>query len=336
MDIVIKSFNRPYYLERCLRSIYSFVTGDFTVRILDDGTPSEYLDKIADLYPTVLIARSPAYEQKAAAILAHVNGEKKYDQFFIPTAFWIEQVELCSDVFLLLEDDIWLTAPLSLPDFQLEMQTRHIAMVKISWLGNNTLVEGEKRQINEHMEEIVPAIPFASQAIFLNKYRIRSVLYRLGILRLMKSDFKYQLPFYSLYSVASAFFDKQYWLYLWNDALTKVDEGRQLRKAAHWLQTTKSHYAKTKTEVSRTSFITSATNEFKEANLDVIRFNHHLNQAWLRDELDAMQNFPADFEHTYLGRFLDAAQDERSTYAEWLKWIKQFKLQYQRIGCEVD
>jgi hypothetical protein len=312
------------------------VTGDFQIRILDDGTPPEYLAKIANLYPDVVIAQSPAYEQKAAAIAEHVSDRKKYDQFFIPTAFWIEQIEQCSDFFLLLEDDIWLTDPIALLDFQREMQARHIAMVKLSWLGNKTLIRGEKRRINEQMEEIVPTIPFASKAIFLNKYRIRSVLYRLGVLRLMKSDFKYQLPFYSLYSVASAFFEKKYWLYLWNDALTKVEEGRQLQKAARWLQTTNSRYAKTKTEVTRTSFITSATNEFKEANLDIIRFNHHLNQAWLHDDLDTMQNFPADFEPAYLRQFLDAAQDERSTYVEWLKWVKKFKLQYQRIGCEVD
>lgn len=217
------------------------------------------------MYSDVLIVRSPAYEQKAAAIKAHVAGEKKYDQFFIPTAFWIEQVNQCSEVFLLLEDDIWLTNSISLSDFQREMQARQIAMVKLSWLGNKTLIAGEKRLINEQMEEIVPTIPFASKAIFLNKYRIRSVLYRLGVLRLMKSDFKYQLPFYSLYSVASAFFDKQYWLYLWNDALTKVDEGRQLRKAAQWLQTKDSRYAKTRTEVTKTSFISSPTCQLRSS-----------------------------------------------------------------------
>ncbi|MBC6607168.1 hypothetical protein H8B13_10085 [Hymenobacter sp. BT188] len=319
-----------------MRSIYSFVSGEFKIRVLDDGTPPEYLDKISRLYPSVIIARSPLYEQKVAALKAHVSDQKKYDQFFIPTAFWIKEISRCSDIFLLLEDDIWLTAPLSLLDFQAEMQAKHIAMVKLSWLGNATLIGGTKRRINDHMEEIIPAIPFVSQAIFLNKYRIRSVLYRLGILHLMKSDFKFQLPFYSLYSVASAFFDKKYWLYLWDDALTKVDEGRQLRKAAHWLESTNSRYAKSTEEVTKTSFITSATNEFKEANLDIIRFNYHVNEAWLQGELDAMHNFPADFELAYIGQFLDAAHDARSTYAEWLKWIIQFKHQYQRIGCEVD
>lgn len=336
MDIVIKSFNRPYYLERCLRSIYTFVTGDFTIRILDDGTPPEYLDKISNLYPEVIIVRSPAYEKKAAAIEAHITSEKKYDQFFIPTAFWIDQIKQCSDIFLLLEDDIWLTDPISISDFDREMQARQIAIVKLSWHGNKTLIAGQKWPINEQMEELIPVIPFLSKAIFLNKYRVRSVLYRLGVFRLMKSDFKYQLPFYSLYSVASAFFDKKYWLHLWSDTLTKAEEWRQLHKAAYWLQTTNSRYAKTKKEVTKTSFITSATNEFKEANLDIIRFNHHLNQAWLQGRLNAMQNFPVDFEPAYLKQFLDEAQDERSTYVEWLKWVEQFKQQYQRIGCETD
>jgi hypothetical protein len=304
--------------------------------VLDDGTPPEYLERIHQLFPSVIIARSPLYKSKVAAIREHVAGKKKYDQFTIPTAFWIEEIKQCSDIFLMLEDDIWLTNPISITDFQEEMEALNIAMVKLSWLGNSTLIAGEKRQINGQMEEIIPAIPFLSEAIFLNKYRVRSVLYRLGILRLMKSDFKFQLPFYTLYSVASAFFEKKYWLHLWEDALTKVDEGRQLRKAAQWLQLTQSRYAKSIHELTKTSFITSATNEFKEADLDIIKFNHYLNKAWLQGELKAMQSFPADFQPEYLRQFLDAAHDERSTYVEWLKWIEQFKQQYQRIGCQTD
>ena len=35
--IIIKSFNRPYYLDRCLQSIYKFVKGNFKIIVLDDG-----------------------------------------------------------------------------------------------------------------------------------------------------------------------------------------------------------------------------------------------------------------------------------------------------------
>ena len=47
MDVIIKSFNRPYYLERCLHTLYTYVT-DLTgdVYVLDDGTPEIYLAKI--------------------------------------------------------------------------------------------------------------------------------------------------------------------------------------------------------------------------------------------------------------------------------------------------
>ena len=39
MDIIIKSFNRPYYLDRCILSILKNVKGDFKIKIVDDGTP---------------------------------------------------------------------------------------------------------------------------------------------------------------------------------------------------------------------------------------------------------------------------------------------------------
>ena len=48
MRILIKSFYRPYLLERCLKSIYEKVKNaeDLEIIILDDGTPQKYLDKI--------------------------------------------------------------------------------------------------------------------------------------------------------------------------------------------------------------------------------------------------------------------------------------------------
>ena len=58
MDILIKSFDRPYYLDRCLKSIEMFVQGDYSIKILDDGTPPAYLEKILLKYPLVQIERS--------------------------------------------------------------------------------------------------------------------------------------------------------------------------------------------------------------------------------------------------------------------------------------
>lgn len=341
MDIVIKSFNRPYYLDRCLQSIYQYVTGDFTLRVLDDGTPSEYLNRIQNKFPAVQIVLSPRYQDKVAAIERHVRGGEPFDQKVIPFDFWVEQVRACSDIFLLLEDDIWLTGPVSLAAFAEQMRTNRFAMVKLSWGGNERLIQSKRVEMapvaGVVVEEMVPTLPWTTQGIFLNRFKIRSILYRTGLLKkFFKSDFEFQLPLYTLYTVASAFFDKAYWLYLWPAGQTEAKEYEQLHKAYAWWRRTGSRFAKSKQELTQTSFITSATNIFEGVALDPFVLNHVLNEAWLRGDLDAMQNFPKDFSYEYLQPIIESGADKRATYREWLKWTNKFKQQYRSFGCIVD
>lgn len=336
MDLIVKSFNRPYYLERCLRSIYRFAQGSFRIRVLDDGTPPEYLARITELFPEVFISTSSLYDAKVAALRAHVTGTCTFDQRTIPTGLWIEHVVAGSDVFLLLEDDIWLTGPLLLDDIQCEMDTQHLDMVKISWLGNNDVVTGQKILLGGQLEEIIPHIPLASDLLILNRFGVRSTLQKLGLLRLVRNDFQLQLPVYTLYGVASAFFTKKYWLYLWAGGQAKVDEVQQLQKAGQWYKQHQGRYAKSRVELTKTSFITSTTNMYKGVDLDIFVFNYHLNEAWLRGQLDSMQNFPKDFSQEYLGNILTASGDTRTNVVEWIKWIQKFKAQYLSFGCEVE
>ena len=336
MDILVKSFNRPYYLERCLRSIYQFAEGDFRIRVLDDGTPPEYLTRIREQFPEVAVFTSPRYEAKVAALQAHVAGERIFDQRAIPTGMWLEHVATGSDIFLLLEDDIWLTGPLHLVAIEQTMTTEQLAMVKISWLGNQNVITGRKVPVSGQLEEIIPYIPLASDLLVLDKLGVRSALKKLGLLRLIRNDFQLQLPVYTLYGVASAFFTKQYWLYLWEDQQLHVDEVQQLQKAGKWYKQQHGRYAKSRIELTKTSFITSTTNMYKGIELDIFAFNYHLNQAWFHGRLDSMQNFPADFSKAYLGAILEATGDERVSVSEWEKWVQRFKNQYINFGCEVE
>ena len=336
MNIIIKSFNRPYYLERCLRSIYQFVDGSFQIQVLDDGTPPEYLTCITEKFPDINIFTSPLYEAKVAALRAHVAGERIFDQRSIPTSLWLEHVATGSDIFLLLEDDIWLTGPLYLSDIEHAMTTQQLDMVKISWLGNPEVITGRKVPMGEQLEEIIPHIPLASELLVLDKLGVRSALKRLGLMRLLRRDFQLQLPVYTLYGVASAFFTKRYWLYLWQDAQAHVDEVQQLQKAGQWYKQQHGRYGKSRVELTKTSFITSTTNMYKNINLDIFVFNFHLNEAWKDGRLDSMQNFPADFSQSYLGAILQATADARVNVTEWAKWIQKFKAQYLSFGCEVE
>jgi hypothetical protein len=345
MDILIKSFNRPYYLERCLKSIFMYVKGDYNIIILDDGTPPEYLDQILANYPQVRIARSVLYNQKVKALQDHFNGIRPYPRFPIPSDSLVQVVSGCTEEFVLMEDDIWFVAPIYLEEIQEQMQINNIALVKIFWQGNQKFINGEKKLLSPHIEELVPSIPFLSKVIFMNRFKadkilpilyktkISSVLYRLGLL---KDESEMRWPFYTMFSMAAAVYNKQYFMHILSGAPSVLDEPYQLKRAVEWVEQHKSRFAKTTEQLTDTSYICSTYNGFEGIHLDLIRFNHYLNQAWLRDELDVIENFPKDFRPEYIKRFMDREEDETCQYSEWLKWIQRFKGQYRSIGCVVE
>ena len=337
MEILIKSFNRPYYLDRCLRSIYQYVEGEFTIKILDDGTPAVYLERIMELYPRVQILRSPQYAVKVEAIDAHIHHGQPYNQTKIPTKFWIEAVEASTDFFLLMEDDIWLTNAVGIAEVQQTMRRENMAMVRLFWQGNEALVAGNKRSLSEQVEEIQPAISSWRKFVFQNRFKFRSLGYRLGFFR---DIMPYQLPMYVLYAVASSFFSKAYWLYLWQGAGEQVLEEHQLQKALRWNSQrhgqSYSRYGKLWQESAATSYLTSTNNAFTDLKCDMLQINYKLNEAWLSGNLDCMQGFPADFTLAYLAPFLESSSESTALHEEWLTWITRFKHQYRSLGCVVE
>ncbi len=73
-DIFIKSFNRPYYLDRCLQSTMKYVSGDFRIVVLDDGTPEKYLEKIKSKYPEIEIRVSNQFQFKINSIQDNLDS----------------------------------------------------------------------------------------------------------------------------------------------------------------------------------------------------------------------------------------------------------------------
>jgi len=337
VSILVKSFNRPFYLDRCLRSIYEHVTGDFTITVLDDGTPPAYLAEIVRRYPQVQIERSELYDAKVAQLEAHAAGGPKFSLRSIPTKLWIAGVEAASPIFCLLEDDIWMTEPVNLSEMADYMQERQVVMTKFYWGSNMTTFQATMGVRHNGLQEYELSLPAGPEwwlrALLLNRFKLHSVLHRLG---LAKEGIYFQLPFYGLYSVASAAFRKDYWLNLWSAGQQQADEVHQLARALRWTRQRLSRFAKSEVELTRTSFISSATNMFKDVEFDVIAANHYLNQAWLQGQFDAMQNYPRDFDPAALKFVFDDANDPRCTYANWLRWIASFKQVYASMGVVVD
>src|SRR5690625_3081042 len=137
--IIIKSFNRPYYLDRCLQSIYKFVKGNFKIIVLDDGTPGKYLNKIKEKFPSIDIRLSEQYEYKVNAIRENLENGKEIDGFQIPTNLWYDAVKEASDYVLVTDDDVWFTQAIDLDEYKSTMKKFDLHLLKLGWLGNQEL-----------------------------------------------------------------------------------------------------------------------------------------------------------------------------------------------------
>lgn len=338
VNIFIKSFNRPYYLDRCLQSIEHFVEGDYLVKILDDGTPEKYLRKIKEKHPNVDIITSRNYQTKVAAIEESLKTGKEIDGFSIPTDLWYSAAKGASDYFIMTEDDVWFTQNINITQLQETCAQNKISLLKLGWLGNHKDDEYiEITEISDQVNRISPKelmlFPeFLNDCFFYNKFKFFTLLYRLGIV-----DNKTKRKYWALNSILMGFWQKEYWLEVWKDAKGKVDEKQQLRNAAGFYKKNKTNanfLARLTKEVMKTTFQSSATNSYHQygKDFDVNYFNHLINEAWYSDVFDEMQNFPKDFSLDYFEKFLDVKINK----AAFRNWVSTFKTQYKNLGCKVD
>jgi len=334
MDILIKSFNRPYYLDRCLFSIQNFLKGfDGKIIVLDDGTPQKYLDKIQANYPNVILRKSEFYSQKSEA--AALKKQLRIPN--VPINLWLEAAREASDHFLLLEDDIWFTSEVDfqhLKNFVSEAQT---VMFKLFWLGNDKLISG-KLSKKEHgfvlyQPKVYTRNPFLYHLIFkMTRFNIREIMTVLGLYSKAKD-----LEYYSIYSVAGAVFRKDYFLQLWKGHNNQVDEKLQLWNAVNYLNKNPLNtFGRTEKEVVKTGFVTSATNLHKEYDVqtDMFEINAVLNEAWYAEEFDVKNNLSEDFPEDRIEYFLEKSPVS-SKVADWKRWRTRFKEQYIAIGCNI-
>lgn len=337
-DIFIKSFNRPFYLDRCIASIEKYVSGDFRIKVLDDGTPEEYLNKIKNKYPNVEILLSDNYERKIKAIKENLLTGKSVNGFEIPTRFWYDNVKKASNYVIVTEDDVWFTQPINVDELSQEAKNLNINLIKLGWLGNEKDMDDLIiNSISKNLESAQPKdlLLFSKklmQAFFYNQYKFYTILYKLG-----KVNHFTQLKYWALNSILMGFYKKEYWLEIWKDMDGKVDEKRQLINASLFYKKNKNNpnfISKLKLEAMKTTFQSSATNSYHEYgfDFDVNRFNHLINEAWLKDEFDSMENFPKDFSIEYFKRFIS----EKINFTEFQKWADQFRKQYENMGCKTE
>lgn len=339
-DIIIKSFNRPHYLDRCIKSILKNVTGNYRIKVVDDGTPQQYLERIVTKYPDISIARSDQYNSKIQAIDNNIKKGEKIDGFSIPTQLWINEVKKSSDYVLVTEDDVWVSAPFNIDEMVNEMKFHKIPLLRLGWLGNPN--DDKYCDVKKLTPSVVSTIPqkmitgnkFFMNLFFYNRFKTFTMLYKMGLV-----DNNTKKKYWVINSILMGLYQKDYWLAIWKDAVGKVDEKQQLRNAATWYHNNKkTTFARTNIEHLKTTFKSSATGSYHEYgnNFDVNRMNFILNEAWYNDQFDPMENFPKDFSDDYIKRFLDQANHPNAQYQEWAKWSEKFKSQYRDLGAQVN
>ena len=337
-DIFIKSFNRPFYLERCIYSIYKHVSGSFRIKVLDDGTPRKYLNKIQEKYPEIEILLSENHDRKTKAIEENLRLGTAINGFEIPTRFWFENVKTASKYVIVTEDDVWCTNAIDVDELQRQAQQFNINLIKLGWLGNKKDIE--KLILKPISAEVESATPKdlllfprrLMRSFFYNQYKFFTILYKLR-----KVDNSTIRRYWALNSILMGFFNKDYWLSIWTGMDGQVDEKKQLLNASVYYKKNKDNpnfISKLKQESMKTTFQSSATNSYHEYGFafDVNLFNHIINEAWLNGDFDAKENLPKDFSMDYYEKFVSNKID----ISEFRKWVVQFRKQYENIGCKTE
>ncbi len=338
--IIIKSFNRPHYLDRCLYSIYQNVKGQFEVKIVDDGTPSKYLEKLIEKYPHIEIHKSQNYDRKEVAIQENLRSNKLIDGFQIPIKDWKKVVAHAEDYILMTEDDVWFTEEIDIDSLVETMVKYKTSLLKLGWISTKPITSriiSEENKIQFLKPNIFTGPRFVMDCFFKNRFKFFSFLYRLGIVN-NNSKSEYWL----LNALLMGIYEKKYWLHIWSTLDKKVDEMEQLINATTWFNKFKSNdhlYGKLDRLVMNTTFQSSATTSYHDhyqINLDINKFNYCLNEEWFNNRLDVISDLPKDINPTKIKAILDHYNLENCSSELWEEWTNKFKEQYIKQGVNVN
>lgn len=335
MTILIKSFYRPYLLDRCLKSIYGkVIDGEkLNIIVLDDGTPQKYIDEISIKYPNVKFKFSNYRDEKIKKIKNHLDGIENYYDKRIPTDLWYEAISDSSDILIMTEDDVWFIDEFDMKSYTSKMNLLGIHLIK---LGRDLYKDSELIPISKLSDNLYSHNPkfLLKSKLFYNlllnnSFNIRTILEKYGIL-----SKRWIMNLWVMYDIPMGMYRKDYLQFLWKDKFSRVIEYLQLKNAVEWNFNTKgeNRYTLLEKNVMQTSFRSSASfNAFNiKENFDLIKFNYLLNELWLKGNFNSYENYPNDFSVEYLYEILSAYEGKEFA-DQWRKWSEGFIEMYKEL-----
>jgi len=298
MNIYIKTFNRPFYLERCIKSALFNVINYDEIIILDDGTQKEYKEKIIRLFPQVkwvTNADGAKYE-----LVRSGNGQKAKELYGDPASFWLREImNDPNDYFLLIEDDTWFVNMLDLNHFEDVLIKENSVICKLWW--------GE---YNDKEED----------ASITRIYKLWNDL----SIHIINPSIQRSEDIYKIYILAMAIYRKDYF----ENALRKVnhflDETTQITESLAFFQNTADvTYCKTNERFIYQGWATSVRHDDAitvDVGINSFDFLDILNEAWFDNRMDVLANYPLDFDMDYLVnlfRIAELPEEKVKVYMDW-------------------
>lgn len=294
-NIYIKSFNRPFYLDRCIRSVKFNVRGADRIIVLDDGTEGRYLERLTALHPDVEFRTSGASDRKVQ-LLREEAFEEIARSFPSAPRFWTAEIEKDPHPYvMIIEDDAWVCRSVDLSRLTEEMARAKSVILKLWW-------SNEDHRIAETLE-----YPDGSRVEYVNPV-IRSMF-----------------DAYQVWIVAFAVFDKTYWLNNVSAAKRLADEKSQLAAALDFLRSHPgSRIAKTASRCVHQGWMVPgrSTPEYYDKGLRQHVFMDAANQLWFDGLLDPTQGYPYDFSDAYLDPLL-ASRIGSTDMDIWREWRRR-------------
>jgi glycosyltransferase involved in cell wall biosynthesis len=306
MNIYIKTFNRPFYLERCLRSLKAHAHKRGEIRVMDDGTLERYRARLTELHPDVVFLRSNADDDKFA-LLKQQRFEEIRQRYDDPAAFWVRTARAEPDShFMVMEDDTWLVEDLDLAQIDTIVKRTDAAMLRLHW---HMLTTGRERIYYQE-----PLGPDLTVDFFMPEFRIDKATNSINVFDL-----------FMLWQSSMAIYRRDFYIHCQDKVDHYMNEHWQVKRAAEFFMAapkdSRPRFAKTSRAVVHQGWIVPARSEptYYQEGLVQHVYMECLNEAWYAGRLDVAQSLPLDFSEAYIVELFRRDLDEAAA-AQWLKW----------------
>lgn len=341
MDILIKSYNRPYLLHFTLKSIYKNICGDFNITIVDDGTPEIYLKKLNDEFPSVRIIKTIYHNEKSTIIENYERIRTDGNCIKLPHADWNKVINTFTfDYFLILEDDQFVVKKIDLNNIQKIIYNYNLQFLQFNVLNKKSFIFPIKEKLSDIY--IYDSKSFIKKIKKFNFLFQPSNFYRPIIKILKKLKFKYfKLNFnkdivdlYNIYIISGVIYKLKYWNICVGSARDELNENHQLLCAAKYNIKNKGelNFGITKEPHIKTTFSNTSLGNNRGANFDTTLFNILINKLWYKNDLNYFDETDYKLNVNNIISYLKNENNRNCNYDEWLKYTQLFENCYKDQG----